>query len=460
MRFLSRKMPVFLSLFFLIWIFDIRAESAQKASNKAVTVKILKSSTTDVLFGETAKKGRIFIVLETEWENIHPKQKVEEDKLEGKTDRTMGVGALAGRKKKTETEYIDADVAYMVEKLYDHAYCIADGLAYSLHQLTGAAPQGIALREPFMIAKQGEKRKAALVYAIPEKAENLCFQFLDYEYGHILLPVKGRMEEAKRSGLPPGNVLDRIESPLVTIAAHSFHCQKSYDGEEAPEGWEYAVVHLSGKSLSGQTVKDIVQIEPTEYTWALMDGGYLYYAVGGSITEEGMIRFAPEIFQYQHIAFLVPESGQIRQLGIRLRNNVFLLDLTDEDPTELPEPRARHRDSDVMEVMLFDVKEENSFVIVDLGIQSLAASGIEIQRKAQFQLVVDDKKIVLDNSATDRLYHRPPEPFIVPPKTFVRFELAYESEDPPSSLYFRGYRSEATLNFHAVESPSRRGEIE
>jgi len=59
----------------------MRAESAQKASNKAVTVKILKSSTTDVLFGETAKKGRIFIVLETEWENIHPKQKVEKDNI-------------------------------------------------------------------------------------------------------------------------------------------------------------------------------------------------------------------------------------------------------------------------------------------------------------------------------------------------------------------------------------------
>jgi hypothetical protein len=68
-------------------------------------------------------------------------------------------------------------------------------------------------------------------------------------------------------------------------------------------------------------------------------------------------------------------------------------------------------------------------------------------------LVVNDEKISLDDSLTDELLHHPPTPFIIPPKTFVRFELAYETDISPTSLYFRGYRSEATLNLTDIIIP-------
>jgi hypothetical protein len=454
----TSKLHIHFIIFFFIFIFLLitlspATANQEKDSNKAVSIKILKISSVSEISGEQAGEDHVFFILETEWENIHPKQKVEKDKLEGKTDRTMGVGTLAGRKKKKKTEYVEADVAYMVKKLFDHTYLVADGLAYSLHEMTETVPEGIEIREPFMIVKQGEKRKVLFIYSIPESAKNLGFQFLDYEYGHILLPVKGNLEEAKGSGLPPGKVLDQIQSHLVEIAVHSFDFQNTYDNNEAPEGWKYAIVQLSGKSLSGKTVKDIVQIEPTEYTWVAIEGGYLYYAIGGSVTEEGMVRFTPEIFQHQHLAFLVPKSGQIRQLGIRLKNDVFQLNLTDDEPKEPPKTKAKHRDGNVMEVMLFGTRKEDGRVILDIGIQSLETSGIEIQRDAQFLLVVNDEKISLDDSLTDELLHHPPTPFIIPPKTFVRFELAYETDISPTSLYFRGYRSEATLNLTDIIIP-------
>jgi hypothetical protein len=172
-----------------------------------------------------------------------------------------------------------------------------------------------------------------------------------------------------------------------------------------------------------------------------------------------MVRFTPEIFQHQHLAFLVPKSEQIRQLGIRLRNDVFQLNLTDAKTKGKTKAIAKHRDGDVMEIMVFDVQKENGQVILDLGIQSLATSGIEIQRDAQFMLVVNDEKISMNDSLTDGLPHRPPTPFIIPPKTFVRFELAYETDVSPTSLYFRGYSSEATLSFTEIMIPSGRGEI-
>jgi hypothetical protein len=416
--------------------------SSEKTSNKAVSVKILDQTFAQEVSGENADKGQVFIILKTEWENIHPKQKVEKDKLEGKTDRTMGVGALGGRKEKKMTEYVEVDVAYMVKKLFDHAYLVADGLAYPLHKLTPTIPGGIELGEPFMIAKQGEKQKVAFVYSVPESAKNLGFHFLDYEYGHVLLSIKGDLDRAKGTGKPPGKVLDLIQTDVVEIAVHSYDFQTSYDDEEAPEGWEYAVVQLSGKSLSGSTVKDIVQIEPTEYTWVILEGGYFSYAIGGSVTEEGMVRFTPEIFQHQHLAFLVPQSESIIQLGIRLRNDVFQLNLTDKKLKETPKSIAKHQDGDVMEILLFAVQEEDDRVILDLGIQSLTTSGIEIQRDAQFLLVVNDEKIPPDDSLTEELNHRPPSPFTIPPKTFVRFKLAFDTTDSPTSLYYRGYSSE------------------
>lgn len=432
----------FIFLFvFLVWSFGNPGESDEKASNKAVSVKIIKSAAEPEISGKKAGRGRTFLILETEWENIHPKQKVSKDRLEGKTDRTMGVSTLAGKKKK-ETEYVEADVAYQVRKLYDHVYLLADGLAYPLDEITENTPKGVKLQETFAISKQGDTRKATFVYSIPEKAGNLGFQFFDYEYGHISLPVRGNLEKARGSGELPGKVLGLVQASQVEIAAYSVGLQNTYAGNEAPEGWQYAVLQISGKSLSGKTVKDIVQIKPTEYTWVTTEVGHLYYAAGGTTTDQGLIRFTPEIHQHQELAFLIPESAQVFELGVRIRNEVFRLSLTDSAPIEKPKAQSTHRDGDVMEIMIFGMRKENGSVIMDLGIQSLATSGIEIQRTAQFMLVVDENKISLSDGITDQLLHRPPSPFIIPPKTFVRFELAFQTEGTPSSLYYRGYSSE------------------
>lgn len=420
------------------------ANAPEQASNKAASINIIKSTLEQEILGKQAPTGRIFLVLETQWENIHPKQKVEKSKLEGKTDKTMGVSTFAGKKKKTE--YVEVDVAYMIEKLYNHAYILADGLAFSLHGSTEDIPEGVNPQEAFTIPKKGDVRKVNFVYLIPKSSENFGFQFFDYEYGHILLSIQGDIKKARGTGGPPGKVLSLAKSDLVEFAALSFDIQNEYAEEEAPEGWHYVVVQLSGKSLSGKSVKDIVQIKPKEYTWVTTDGGYFYYSSGGSTTEQGFIRFTPEIYQHQELAFLVPKSACVNQLGVRIRNDVFQLDLTGKKPKGMPKAIATHRDGDIMEVMIFGMRKDNGKVLLDLGIQSMAASGIEIQRKAQFILIVNEEKISIDDTETNTLLHRPPSPFIIPPKTFIRFELAYETEASPTSLYFRGYRSEATLN--------------
>ncbi len=422
---------------------NIQAQSA----NRAVRVTIVTSRFEQEVNGNRAPEGWRFVVLETRWKNIHPKQKVDKDKLEGKADRTMGVKTFAQKKEKKKEDYVEVDVAYKIEKIINHAYLLADGLAFSLHGVTEDIPEGADPEEAFMISKFGETRPANFVYLIPEKAENIGFRFFDYEYGHIDIPIQGDIKMALGTEGMVGDIISRAANEAIEVAVHSFDFRDDYDGDEAPEDWRYVVIHLSGKSFLGTNVKDIVQIEPEEYTWVTTEGGYFYYCEAGSTTDEGMIRFTPEVFQHQELAFLVPASDQISQLGIRIRNDVLRLDLTEKKPIDLPKPLATHQDGDIMEVMLFGLRKKNGHIIVDLGIKSLETSGIEIQREPQFMIVVDEEKISLDDSITDELLHRPPTPFIIPPNTFIRFELAFETDASPTSLYYRGYESEATLNF-------------
>ncbi len=422
---------------------DDKTAVSEQNANKAASVKISKSTFCQELAGEPAPSGWIYLVLETEWENIHPKQKVEKKKLEGKTDRTMGVKTFAQREGKKKEEYVEVDVAYMIEEFFNHAYLVVDGLAYSLNKLTEDIPGGVSLQEPFTIAKKGEVRQANFVYLIPQAAKNIGFQFFDYDYGHIFLPVQGDLKAARGRGKPPGKVLGQIKAREVEIAAHSIDFQKEYAGDSAPDGWHYALVQLSGKSLSGKNIKNIVQIEPEEYAWVTTDGGYFYYSVGGSTTDEGFIRFTPEIYQHQELAFLIPSAALVDQLGLRIKNEVFQLSLTDKKPEGLPKPIATYRDGNTMEVMVFGVHKAEGKLVLDLGLRSLVkSSGIEIQKDAQFVLNAGGEKFNVDEDSTEALAHRPPDPFIIPPGMFVRFELAYDTNASPSSLYFRGYESE------------------
>jgi hypothetical protein len=406
---------------------------------------------------ETAPAGKAFFLLETEWTNIHPKQKIEKSQLEKKPDRTMGVGGLMGGKKKEEKEeeYVDADVAYLVPNFFDHAYILADGETYSLDKLTEAIPGGIGLKKEFFLPKQGDSKKVRFVYLIPENSRNVAFQFFDYSYGHILTPLKGDLKLAAGARAAKPRALGEFKDSFLELAATAVDFRTEYNEEEAPEGWRYAVVKLTGKSLSSSGAeKNIVQVEPQEYIWVATKEGHLYYSSGGSTTEEGYIRFTPDFYQSQEVAFLVPTSEKEISLGMRVQNRVYSLTLT-APPVTSPStrPRATHRDGATMEVMLFGARRDKGLVILDLGIRSLVKNGVEIQAEAQFILKAGGEDIYYGEDATAALFHRPPTPFIIPPEAFVRFELAYETSDAPETLYFRGYESERNFDLSKTIRP-------
>jgi len=71
-------------------------------------------------------------------------------------------------------------------------------------------------------------------------------------------------------------------------------------------------------------------------------------------------------------------------------------------------------------------------------------------RDQQFILMDESRKIYLDEDLTDSLFHRPPFPFIIPPQSFVRFRLAYQTDSLPPVLYFRGFESEKNIDISDI----------
>ena len=429
----------------------VAAEPVPRSSrNQSVRIDIGDIQIGGEVAGQSAPSGKSYIVLTTRWENIHPKQKVDKSKLERKRDITMGVGGLGMKPSSSQTEYVEMDVPYKVERLLDHAYLLADGLAYALQSATDHLQGGVPLKKPFSLEKQGEIREARLVFLVPENPKHMAFHFFDYQYGHVTIRIKGDLEQA-REGEALENILAQTKTALAEMLVAELSFANGYMDKGAPLGWRYAVFSLGGKSLSiSGDMRNIIQIDPLKSTWLSTPEGHLYYGAASTTAADGLLRFAPEAYQHQEVAFLVPADTQAFDLGVRLRNEITWLNLTGTDRTVLPKSLAVHRDGSVAEILVLGTRGESGKQVLDLGIHSLSSSGLEIQF-AQFQLDTTKGELQVDSAATEALPCRPPKPFLIPPGIFVRFELAYDTGAIPTQLHYRGFQIEARIPLKVTE---------
>lgn len=339
------------------------------AENKAVRITVTGIEESPQIAGEAAPQGMKFVIVDTRWENIHPKQKVDKDRLEGRRDITMGAGALGwgGGRSKPEA-YVEKDVPYQVSRMLDHAFLVGDGLAYGLHPATDKIEGGLPHSAGFSLAQQGEIREARLVYAVPTDTKDLAFQFFDFSYGNVALPIRGEIGATRVASF---TALATSRSKRLDLVLRSIEFRPSYQGRKAPAGWHYAVTRVGGQSLLGTAASGkILKIRVHDYTWARTRDGYLYYGAGSTTAEGGMLRFTPEIRAYQEIAFLVPAEFQELDLGVRLENDVVWLNMI-EGGLAAPAPLASHRDGDIMDVHVYGMRTEGGRQVVDFGIQSL-----------------------------------------------------------------------------------------
>lgn len=421
------------------------------AGNTAVRIELLASGAQPVLFSHRAPADREFVVVDTRWRNVHPRERMTRAQLEGRADRTMGLGNFAsGGGSSGSDEVVDADVAYQVPRLVDHVYLVADGVAQPLHEATEELPGGFPLQEKFTIAKHGEERQARLAFLAPRNAKNVALRFFDYEYGHVAIPLRGSAERALEGGRGGAGdrVLARAEGEKLELVAYSLSFADAYGGEAAPSGWRFAIARIGGRSRSASgEVQNIVQVDPRKFIWLEGDGGYLFPTASGSTNRSGLLRFTPEVYQQQEVAFLVPAAMERFRLALRAEGEVTRLDLTRAKPAGLPRARGSHRDGGTMEVLLIGSRRTPEHLVLDLAIRPIVeAQGIEISVDQQFLLVdAAGAETRPDMQASWALPHRPTQPLVVQPDTPLRFELAFPLRGEPVALRVRGFDDEGRI---------------
>lgn len=416
--------------------------SGRGAANEAVRVEVLGIEEAAMLPEIQTPQGRRFVIAKSSWQNILPRQSIAKSKLEGKADRTMGVGGLTRGGGQADEEMVEVDVAYRVPKWGDHVYLLADGAAFPLHPQSAEIQEGVDPAAALEIAEHGEVVTANLLFLAPEGAKDLALRLFDYTYGHVTVPIQGRVRRAVGDGRPPRGALGEAVAGELQLATFGVDLRPEHHGQPAPAGRRWAIVDVAGKSLSRSGgVGNIVEIRPREYLWLVTDGGYLQFA-----ESRQAISFTPEIFQHQEVVFSVPSAAERLELGARIGNEVLRLPLSRRAPREIPDATGSHRDGEVMQVELLGTRREGELVVLDLCIRPQAETrGLEIQAAAQFLLEAGSSELRLDPRATAALPHPPPEPFVVPPGTPLRFELAYRTRNTPDALRVRGFKSEGRI---------------
>ncbi|HXH72088.1 MAG TPA: VWA domain-containing protein [Mariprofundaceae bacterium] len=421
------------------------------AANSGARIELLQVLRSDEIAGVPAPAGMEAIVLFTRWTNVHPKQKVSRASLESAGDRSFGAGGLHSGGSGGKEEMVDMDVAYKVPIPSRHLWLIAGGEAYRLQPASSGMPDGMDANKPFGIAHLGETRDARMAWFVPKGMSDIELRLFDYDNGHVSLPVAGDMKKAETPART--SPVDAGKSGELELSALGMRSVDSYAGQKAPAGWRFAVVDLLGKSIAKQNnMGALVFADPSKYLWLTGDGGSLHYGLPPE-DGSGNIVFTPEVASRQSVAFVVPERENRFTLGLRGRSDVLRLKATAEPPAAAPAATQQWQDAGALTLGLIGTRRENGITIVDLmATPESGSKGVEINARQQFVLKAGNSEYHPDAGLTRRLFRQPPEPFVLPPDTPVRFELAYSlpADAPaPSLLRYRGFAGEGSLQLAA-----------
>ena len=417
-----------------------------RKGNAGVRIDLLRVVRSEEIAGVRAPHGMEAVVLFTRWTNVHPRQKVSRASLENAGDRSGGAGGLfSGGGGKEDT--VDMDVAYKIPLPARHLWLIAGGEAFQLRPESGQLPDGMAADKAFGVAHMGEARDARMAWFVPKGMGDIELRLFDYDNGHIVLPVTGDVTKAEAPSSTQR--VDVGQSGELELAVLWIHDVDTFAGRKAPDGWRFVAVELLGKSIAKQGKSGaLLFADPRKYVWLIGDGGTLHYGLSPE-NGAGTIVFTPEVASRQSVAFVVPANEKHFSLGIRGRSDVLTLKATLKPPAPPSEPKAKVEDPRALMLGLIGVRREEGVTILDLlAIPSSGSKGIEINSGQQFVLQAGKSEYRADASLTRRLYRQPPQPFVLPPGTPVRFELAFAlpADAPaPSLLRYRGFSGEASL---------------
>jgi hypothetical protein len=419
-------------------------------SNRAATVTVQAAGILDSLAGHPAPAGKRYLVLDVQFRNILTPQIVRDEQV---------------------------PVAYLLKKLSDHLYLIADHRRV-LPPVTAAGVAGQLSTGEMMLPRGGSTDGGKLIYEIDasKPPAELVLRLYDFAHGHVVLPII----------LPAGASLEQTDkpaSPLVkneVIEAGNYGLQtaKQFAGKTAPDGMQFVIVDLRARSVltmdadatafdpkasPGQRIKVGTVADWTEarakYLTMVVDGQYGYTSLpGGTLPDQP--RFLPDIATGGDVAFLVPDKAQSLELrcdfpnaktpdGQMLHPEGLIIALHGKRPS-LPNPKPLASIQD--DVFTVDITNQQSadsfagikadsgkrFIILDVTVKNGGQKGEFFQTSDQLKLASASGQQLTYDKATDAGIHHPYPLVWIPSRQQRSFQVAYQldaTETQPRLAY-------------------------
>ena len=297
----------------------VRAEAA----NRAVAVTIANAALVDHYGDLRAPEGRLFLVLNTTWENVLPVQVTAENK--------------------------DIPVGYKVPELSDHIYLVLDGKRLvRLYPAATKLPGHIKTKD-FGLPALGDTARGNLVFELPAgNVESLDLRFYDLMHGHFAVPLVGdpaKVEQGKPTAGPEKN-------EVVEVAAFGVEKNPQLPGVQVPPGMALVGIDFRGQSMAMMDA-DATAFDPNakpgtkikkgafvdwkdwrKYMNLVVDSQYTYAPLPQSRLPE-LPRMLPDVMTGDWVYFLAPAEAQSLELRCDFPNALVQMKLINPKPLVL-----------------------------------------------------------------------------------------------------------------------------
>ncbi|MEI6669004.1 MAG: hypothetical protein WCP29_12670 [Acidobacteriota bacterium] len=441
-----------------------RSETIQRAvvqtigegvANKAAELRVESYQTAKAINGRAARPGREFVVIETSWKNIIPLTLVEHKG----PDRTQGAGSLGFGVSKSDSGGASTppptmeSTPYQVPDAKRHLWLLSDGRFADPVDLdaTSATPGHLPMPS-FTIAKLGQVLRGKIVFEAPAGATVQALQFLDTQYGHAVIPVKG----GKAASSPPPPLRTAVKNTVLELAV----TEASWSSTErpAPPGLRYYTVGVRGRSLSPT---DIVEVKLDEYAFLQTDQGCVAQPEADAAwlarPLARLAPFLPTAPDEGQMVFLVPADAKGFKFLLRPKNGGALdLNLDDSAAPAWPAPVRTIQDGLTLRVLVLPSPARpaalppaaagHDQVVLDLVVENMKPTqGIEFNVAQQLRLLDGAGHIYPPDRLSAQLPCRLDGLGVIPAAGSRRFALVY---DVPSGqtlrLEYRGFERSDT----------------
>jgi len=255
--------------------------------NRAATLTLTSVALLDRFGDRTAPEGSRFLVVGTHWQNILTPEVIREQLV---------------------------PVAYVIPKLSDHLYCVADGCAVLAHAPT-AGIAGLISWDHLALPLPGSRAQGRLLFLVPAglPLADVEIRFYDYAHGPMTLPIVRNGEVDPGAPVVPPESNEVLEAGIFSI-------------ERAPAGGRVSLtVELRAKSrfvMDADATAYDPKAKPRDqvkvgtvadwkdwrrHTQLLLDGEYAYAPRATSLPE--IPRFLPDLMSGGTMTFEVPSSA-------------------------------------------------------------------------------------------------------------------------------------------------------